>query len=423
MSLQTLNGKQIRNNVIEDRHIKTKLSESVLDIKWADAGHAADILKNKPIIDYVQFIDLVSVTGGASSVEVLLGLDVSTTAIPGVILNMPLRMRDENGDPLRFDGKEITGKITATSGVKADGKFGYTISFVDHLGSPFVFTQTTKIEFLYPIKTTLWDAAENFASNERFVDSAVDIRTRLDMIQIIKDVFGDGYNFNANGNATLGETVSAMLERLTHGSTGDTKAISGTNIIDEVYDAREGHASLSDRLDKDRSDGSQALADYKAKLLSTIVGDGTALIGHNNDNGLFLSSSLVEILNEIGGLIKDAEGDKSSITERLNVSLRPNGVLKDNEKIHVHGTFAKAITMDTPSIVFANETGTKLENLQLKYGIDEIEVYYNGNLQAETFHYAVTKDVSDKITGIDFTPEKMSDGDVVIIKWTEYNKL
>lgn len=424
MSLQTLNGKQIRNNVLEDRHIKTKLSEAVLDIKWKDAGHAADILKNKTIIDYVQYNTLIDITNGVSEIEVNLGLDTSEVSIPGIILDVPIRFRDENGDPVRCEnGKEVIAKIASKTRPNVDdGGFDYTISFTTQEGEPFLFPTSTKIDFLYPIKTTLWDASESFASNERFIDGAVDIRTRLDIIQLAKDIYGEGYVFNANGNITVDETLEAMLQRLAHGSTHDTTSISATNIIDEVYTARDGYDSLDERLDAEKAHAERELEAFKSKLTSEADSNGTSLVGHYDPNELFLSNRLNEILEEIGGLIKDAEGSKLSITERLAESLRDSGVLKDNEKIHTHGKHAMKITSETSTIVFDEHALTPLETLQLTYGIDDLEIYYNGNLQAETMHYTITKTPEGLITGIDLTPDTMIDGDVVILKWTIYNK-
>lgn len=429
MSLQTLNGKQIRNNSLEDRHVKTKFSESVLDIKWADAGHAADILKNKTIIDYVQYTKLVPITNGVSEVTVNLALDTSDVAVPGVMLNTPIRFRDENGDPVRCaDGKEviakITGKVAVESGrdvaKEAAPGIDYKITFTTQTGDPFLFPASTKIDFLYPIKTTLWDAAETFASNERFIDGAVDIRTRLDIIQLAKDIYGAGYQFNADGNSTVSETLQAMLERLTHGSLAETTAISGTNIIDEVFTARDGYESLDARLDAEKINGEQSLQDFKDALASEATGKGTALIGHEDPNALYQSKRLDAILEEIGSLIKDAEGSKTSITARLAESLRESGVLKDNEKIHVHGKHAMAITTEASTIMFADHAA--LSSVALTYDIDDLEVYYNGNLQAEKFHYTVIKGADDIINGIDLSPDTMIDGDIVILKWTIYNK-
>ena len=302
MAFQTINGKQIREHVLEDKHIKSKLSESVLDIKWDAKSHSADILRNKTIIDYVQSVDKMVLSVGTDSVQIRLSLDKAPDAMPGVMLDTPFRFRDKNGDPLRHDGKELIGKIVSADGEdtsQSPSLFMYTVQFFDHSGQPFTFQSETEIEFLYPIKTNLWDAAEDFASNERFVDGAVDIRTRLDLLQLAKDLYGENYVYNANGRATL------------------------------------------------------------------------------------------PVLNE---------------------------------KVHVHGKQAIPISQEASTIEFATLTGTELESIELIDGIDDIEVYYNGNLQAETYHYQLIKDHSNKVTGIDFTPDRVMDGDLVIVKWTLYNK-
>lgn len=425
MALQTLSGKQIRQNSLEDRHVKSKFSEAVLDIKWGDAGHAAEVLSNKVIVDYVQYVGEVIIADKSNRGDVTLSLDVSTNTIPGVVLDTPIRMRDINGDPIQADGKEIVGKIISCNGATpdADGTFDYTIAFYKADGGEYTFAANTTIEFLYPIKTTLWDASETFASNERFIDGAVDIRTRLDIEQLAKDVYGAAYKYNANGTATQSETLAAMLQRLTHGSIAETTPISGTNIIDEVYAARDGHASLLERLVSDKTAGNKALSDYIALILSQATGEGTSQVGHYVDPSthLFKSSKLNEILDEVGALVLDAEGSKESITERLAVSIRESGVLVDNEKLHTHGKFAFPVLEDATTFEFTNLPGCSLDATTLTNGIDDIEVYYNGNLQAENIHYKVILE-DGFIKGIDLAPENINTGDVVILKWTIYNK-
>lgn len=424
MSLQTINGKQIRAGVIQDKHISGKLTEKVLDIKWNDPQHAADILRNKVIVDYVQHVDPMEVMAGDSSTIVILSLSDSERVTPGVILNEPLRIRDINGEPIVSDGKEVICKLVNNEGQTGSGAdaFRYLVRFTNHKGEEYIFESDTWIQFLYPIKTNLWDVMENFASNERFIDGGVDIRTKLDILQLAADVYGEEYEFNADGIGTQSETLSAILQRYAHGSTDETSEITSTAIIDEVYEARKEYSSLSERLENESNKGSKDLDDYKAKLASNKSKDGTFIIGHNNDKGIFGSDNLQSIIDEIGVLIEDANGDKNNLAERLAVSLKANGVLKDNEKIHTHGKFVVAIDSETSIISFENYNDVNSDNLSLIHGIDDVDVYCNGNLQAENIHYSVTKNEANVITGIDLTPSVIVDGDIITLKWTIYNK-
>lgn len=246
MSLQTLSGKQIRAKSITDLHIASKLSESVLDIRWEDPAHAQAILKNKSITDYIQFGSALEVLQGESEKTIQFALDVSTVTVPGVIVGEPLRFRTDSGDILSHDGKEVKAIIKEKVSGSA-GAFDYKIAFYQADGlTPYVFEEALRIEFLYPVKTTLWDAVENFASNERFVDGAIDIATKMKVEQLVADIFGEGYDFTGNGSASLGETIVAMFNRLTQGTVNQD--VEAPEIIDEVVAARGGKENLDARF-------------------------------------------------------------------------------------------------------------------------------------------------------------------------------
>ena len=421
---QTINGKQLRAGSIEDSHIKTKLSESVLDIKWSDASHAQSILRNKTIIDFIQLGNTLSVTTGATSLNITLALDTEDLAIPGVILNKAVNFRTSLGDPFEDpNGLEVIAKITSKIGAHAGGGFDYVMSFFNNDGvTPFAFPADATLDLLYPVKSNLWDATENFAANERFVDGAVDIRTKLNIEQLAKDIYGDTYVFTADGVASQAKTLATILAERTTGSTVDTQSITATNIIDEVFEARGGKTSLLSRL----NDMSQAAANgdtaIRNDFASVATGKGASLVGVEDAGSLFSGDTAEEVLQEIGTEIKNARGSKASVDERLDVVMNEDGTLKEGVKIHVHGTYACALSADSTDIIFDSLSTVKLTGNMLKDGIDEIEVYINGSLQAETFHYTVHV-TGGFITGVSFAPEVVTTTDVVILKWTKYNAI
>lgn len=430
MALQTLTGKQIRNGSLEDRHVNGKFSESVLNIDWKSATHAADILRNKSLIDYVQHMKPLKVLAGSSTATTTIALDSSDTVVPGVVLNDEIRYRTVDGDPIHHDGKEVVGKITSTNGAVSDG-FEYVITFYNSDGSPHNFKAETELEYLYPIKTNLWDALETFASNERFIDGAVDIRTRLDIEQFASDVFGPNYAFNADGTQTQAETLMELLTRLTHGTVGTpSEALTTTMIIDEVVAARAGRVgpgipinnTLSERLVADFKFLSDALSDYAKDIAdATDETNGTGLIGHKDTGSVFGSYTVLsDIINYIGALIKDANGSKANINERLSVSMNADGTLKSGSKIHTHHKCAFAVPLDTSTIDLSTLTAHKLDATTIKEDVDDLEVILNGSIQAEGIHYTLTH-VGGFVTAIDFTPEVIGTSDILILKWTIHN--
>lgn len=314
MSLQTLSGKQIRSSSLEDRHIKGKLSESVINIDWTSSDHAEALLKNKSVMDYVKSDNLIVATANASQIDIELPLNQASVTIPGVQLNSKLRLRDVNGEPIHCDGKEVIAKIITCNGEVTPGdpdtKYGYTVGFYKHDGSRYEFPMSTNLEFLYPIKANLWDINENIVTNE-FDDNSALIKARLDLEQIAKDIFGFAYNLNGDGNNTLSESILSAVNNL-----------------------------------------------------------------------------------------KKAQSDT---------------------RTHVHGSHAFRVMAETTVVQLEDIQDFPLSIGDLKYNRDQLEVYYNGNLQAENMHYTVMVDLNNSITGIDFSPDVILKEDIVIIKWAKYN--
>lgn len=430
MAFQQINGKQIREGSLQDSHVNGKFSESVLDIKWDSADHAQSLLKNKIIVDYVQLTTPVSFEDATSEATVNLTLDENSLgALPGVILGQPIRFRTTDGDPLIDPNhKEVVGKITKKVGPGSPGGYDYTVELFENDGiTPYTVTAKTTVEILYAIKTTLWDASENFASNERFIDGAVDIRSKLDLTQMAKDVFGTSYTFNENGDATLPMNLVEQLAKKTTGSTLSTNSITATEIIDEVYNARGGKLDLATRLTDLANTASTAVTALKNDLASVANGKGATLVGVEDAAGNFTSDNVEGVLKELSttdqGImaeINDARGTKATLAERLDVSLSDEGVLVDN-RLHVHGSYAFVLSDDSSTIDFDSLVSEKINSTMLVEGTDEVEVYINGNLQAETFHYVLKSELG-KITGVDFTPEVIkATTDVVILKWVKYS--
>lgn len=419
---QGLNGKQIRNGVIEDSHVKGKFSESVLNINWSDASHAQSILRNKIITDFVQLGNTLSVVSGASTLNLTLALDVDTVTIPGVTLNKAVNFRTSLGDPFNdSNGKEVVAKITSKVGPHAGGGFDYVMSFFENDGTtPFTFPANATLDILYPVKSNLWDATENFAANERFVDGAVDIRTKLNIEQLAKDIYGDAYVFNANGDSTQTKTLYTILSERTLGGNANTAALTATQIIDEVYEARGGKTSLLERLNSMAQaviDADKAIRD---DLASAVTGKGASTVGIEDSGSLFTGNTVEAVTQEIGTEIKNARGSKASIDERLDVSINEDGTLKDSAKIHVHGKLAFKLDADGTDVIFDSLASPKITGAMIKDGTDDLEVYINGSLQAETFNY--TTHVSGGfITGFSFAPDVITTADVVMLKWTKYS--
>lgn len=339
MAIQTINGRQIRLGSITDDHISNKLSESVLDINWSSSAHAESILSNKTIMDFVQLDSDVTVSSGSNSTVVTLSMDVEADG-KGVILNSGLRFRDDKGSALiGSDNKELVAKLVEKVGGDAVGGYNYKLDFFLSDGiTPFTFASEKVIQIAYPIRTNLWEAAENFAANERFIDGASDIRSRLNIKQLAKDIFGT-YEFNSDGNQSKPKTVQELIDESTKSTDGITTS---TEAIDELVTARGAAGTLNERLNVSlNADGTlkadleefqhehgrhdfQIAEDASVIALSTLGGLLDNLIKDSDDleiyvNGVLQSETFNYSLNIVEGYVNSIDFTPDTIKASSDV--------------------------------------------------------------------------------------------------------
>lgn len=302
MSMMQIRGQQIKDHQIKDQHIDGKLSEAVLDIKFSE--HAAEILEEKKVVDYVQ----------RNGVDIAVGVDsitfVSTTPhaaddeAKGIVVNKyEVRLRDTlTGEPvvLTLDGEKapMFGDIEFVETNGADHTYRVTFKAKKADGSvvPATVPATTKIDILYPQRFSLQDVSETFASNERFVDAAADTTAHLNIKQLAKELFGTGYVINNTGDVSNpfgnGNTVQQQLHQETHGVTNPL--VNAKDTIDEVITARAGKDSLNKRITDIEVDLDNQIDKVYSDLLSEAAGKGAALVHVEKDSTIYTGLGLTQ---------------------------------------------------------------------------------------------------------------------------------
>lgn len=250
MAFNQASSRQIKAGAIDNTHIKigAGIDESKLNIDWAT--HAANTLASRLLVDFVQVTGK-SVPSAASSIFVtdkISALPAATETEKGAIVeagkNKVILRNSVSGDPVvSQDGTEVYGKLTRSAE-------NYVLNFFYRDATngelPFTFESAATIDFQFPQRFDLNTISETFAANEKFVDGASDVSSRLDLTQIAKDTFGDTYTLEQDGEANRPISIVAEIARETTGVANSNEH--AKDIIDEFVDARGGYDALADRL-------------------------------------------------------------------------------------------------------------------------------------------------------------------------------
>jgi hypothetical protein len=184
-------------------------------------------------------------------------------------------------------------------------------------------------------------------------------------------------------------------------------SLTGTEVVydtlDERLEASEAVVkSLNDILTEALSDGSVTPVVYNSlKERLDAIDSAIAQEKFNRE------SQLEQLTEEL----ENARGSKSSLDERLDVSLNEDGTLKVSNKIHQHKKYVFQATQNTNVIDMpAGET--------YKVGDGSVSVYVNGLLQANGINF-------NEVPGgasIDFGADQILAGDIVVIEYIVYEQ-
>lgn len=481
MAFVKIRGEQIVDGVLKNQHIAANaaIHESKLDINWA--SHASEILTSRKVVDFVQVNGTVIPSGVSEidlvAAGIFTGSEAHTDSNPlsaeGIIVsgakNVVILRDVTTGEPLVDENQnEVHGHVIH-DGSTFKLQFVTDTAPVDHVGEvPFVFAAETAIDWQYAQRFNLETVNEMFAANEKFVNGAADVTSSLNIQQIAKDLYGVSYTLDRDGNANLSRSLVDEVLVQTRGLTNT--AVRANTIIDEVVAARGGFADISARftdvlqkISDEAGARAQAITDLKTDLASTAAGKGASTIGIEDTAAVFTATTVEGALAELESRVQDVEGggsatgieveaarkstaltgvevthadldtrleagetvikatkdevtaargSEASLDARLDRALNENGTLKNGEKIHTHKKFVYVAT--------GGETAVNLgagDFFQL--GDDTLDVYVNGVLQAEGIHYTEVADVTEttKGKGVNFNPEILVSGDVIILKY------
>lgn len=378
MTFNQASGRQIKTGSLDNTHFKANagIDESKIVIDWASRGAA--ILASKLLVDYVQ-VNGKAIPSASSNVTVT---DISATAATldtekGAIVQAgknTVILRDAvTGDPvISVDGTEVYGKLTHT-GSRYDIEFFYKDSA--KVEKPYTFAEAATIDYQFPQRFDLNTIAESFASNEKFVDGASDVSSRLDLEQLSKDAFGSSYILTQDGIAKRTKSIVAELTERTVGVTNTD--FSASEAIDELISARGASEDLATRLGAMQTaiesvatattEGDKAI---KSALASVEAGKGASLIGVADSDSKFEGTTLEAVLAEVGERLHSVEQTGGFEVESARESQITGPFESLNDRLNAGETRFEAVRTEVESArgTFADLSG-KIDDMDTNHEI------------------------------------------------------
>lgn len=345
--LAQFKGKQLNAGIMRDRHFDeaNKINERFIDI---DFNAHRETLEDTKIDVFSQVNDKeVAGLGKLDITSDLGGKTISTgVGVEGVVPDVRVELRQKGSEDFPFideDGDRVYGRITEDAGVVTLNFF----SEVAGVEAPYTFAvDSSNMDFRYTLRTNMSvipvDAIINGGSG--FVEGATDANAYMNLIQLMKDVYGTSGTLDNDGNTNLVKDIV-------------------TQIADEINARTEADTEILENF------------------ASTVDGKGANLVGVEVDvNGNYVGVTVQEVLTELAARTVATENDLNDRVGKLET---------ENEE----EVFEALGGETTYSLV----KGIAKPNTVL--------LAINGQIQAPGINFTYVKNLDGNITGFDFEPD------------------
>lgn len=364
-------GEQFNNKIMRNNHfdVNNKISEDYISI---DFNSHREILEDTKIDVFVQ-VNNKDVAGLA---ELVVTNDVGVRpvstgiAVEGVVLTEKVQIRATGTDsPIGDEDSDVVyGRLEENAGV-------FTLKFYSLVGGAeqaYTFDAGAgAVDYRFVVRTNLSvvpvDAIIKGGSG--FVEGATDAKAYMNLIQLMKDVYGGSGTLDNDGNANLALSIQGQI----------TKEI------------------------QDRTDADDAIVD---NLAATTGAGLVGVITDPNYSGLTVQAVLTDLAAKIAQANTN-NGDRMDDIEQKNT--------EQDDRL------TKLETQDEEEVFEAvgGETQYMLTNGRAKD--KTVRLAINGQLQTPGINFEYIKNASSEITGFNFAPDtlKIVDGvpDVVFVQY------
>lgn len=394
-------GEQLHGKIMRDYHfdVNNKINENKVDIKFHDHR---EILEDTKIDVFVQVND--KAVAGLNKLNVSSDVGSRTVStgitVEGVVLTEKVQIRAKGTDsPIGDQDSDVVyGKLVETAGA-------YELQFFSIVGGteqPYTFAAGAgNIDYRFVLRTNLSvipvDAIVKGGAG--FVEGATDAKAYMNLIQLMKDIYGGSGTLDNDGNANL-----------------------GTNLVTQI--ANEIQA---------RTDADTAIRD---DLVSTASGKGASLVGvivDPNYTGITVQAVLSNLANRLKGQEDLNAGIASRDADTANGYFKAGDFVTAEGRINDLEDSADAALHDFEVRVTKIETEDEEEVYEatggetfydLVNGVAKpktVLLFINGAAQAPGINFVYKTNGQGQVTGFDFQPDtlKVTDGvpDVLYIKY------
>ncbi|AET59747.1 hypothetical protein HPL003_14980 [Paenibacillus terrae HPL-003] len=393
-------GEQLNNKLLRDQHFDeaNKIAEKYIDLQF---HNHREILEDTKIDVFVQVNE--KAVAGSTQLDVSGDIGTRTVStgdkVEGVVLTEKVQLRATGTDsPIGdSDSDVVYGRLEESKG-------SYLLKFYSVEGGkeqPYTFdAKAGKIDYRFVIRTNLSvippDAIIQGGSG--FVEGATDAKAYMNLIQLMKDVYGSTGTLDNDGNSNLEVSIQDQLSQ-------------------EVQDRKDADQAIQDRL---------------------ASATGAQLIGVATDpnySGVTLQAALSNVAKrlksseELMNGISDRDADSASGYFKAGAFGNAEGRILDLEKA-ADAAF-KALSVKVGTIEAADEeevfeaVGGETE-YTLKKGKAKdktVRLAINGQLQTPGINFTYIKDEGGLITGFNFTPDTLKIvEDVPDVLFIQYKK-
>ncbi|MGG1616565.1 hypothetical protein ACIFQM_08855 [Paenibacillus sp. NRS-1782] len=393
-------GEQLNNKLLRNQHFDeaNKIAEKYIDLQF---HNHREILEDTKIDVFVQ----VNEKAVAGSTQLDVSGDIGTRAVStgakveGVVLTEKVQLRAAGTDsPIGdSDSDVVYGRLEESKG-------SYLLKFYSVEGGkeqPYTFdAKAGKIDYRFVIRTNLSVIPSDaiIQGGSGFVEGATDAKAYMNLIQLMKDVYGSTGTLDNDGNSNLGVSIQDQIRQ-----------------------------EVQDRIDAD-----QAIRD---RLASATGGQLIGVATDPNYSGVTLQLALSHLAQRLKSSedlmngMNDRDADSSNGYFKAGAFGHAEGRILDLEKA-ADAAF-KALSVKVGTIEAADEeevfeaVGGETE-YTLKKGKAKdktVRLAINGQLQTPGINFTYIKDVSGLITGFNFTPDTLKVvGDVPDVLFIQYKK-
>ncbi len=226
----------------------------------------------------------------------------------------------------------------------------------------------------------------------------------------------------------LQEVVATLNSEITNRTSADTAirndlastvtakgaSLVGIEDADSQFTAttvEEALKELATAIATESANRSSANSTLSSDLASTATGKGASLVGIEDADSVFTSTTVESALKELYDAIQAEMSSRTTADTAL--STRVSSLEAVRPKIHVHDRYVFTASGNEQSVTLPNSKVADANTLIFSL---------NGVEQAVGLHYSEVLDGNGNATGVNINPDRLSAGDIVILKWLNANQ-